>query len=101
MNETPSCIRPVWNSGDDRSDFSFFKYLLGKLMTADTEGIRNRLTWNFTRNLARRIHSLQKSSVTDEGMCGAIVVFCSSFARVPKRANITYTSLKPEGRGLL
>ena len=36
-----------------------------------------------------------------EGMCGAIVVFCSRFARVPKRANITYISLKPEGRGLL
>jgi len=67
-------------------------------MTADTEGIRNMLTWDFTRHLARRVHSLNKSSVTDEGMCGAIVVFCSRFARVPKRANITYISLKPEGR---
>jgi len=71
------------------------------MTTADTEGVRNVLIWDFTRNLARHVHTLNKSSVTDEGMCGAIIVFCSRFTRVPKRENITYISLKPEGRGLL
>jgi hypothetical protein len=98
----PRALWPVWNSGDDRSGLSFFKYLLGTFMaTADTEVLRAMLIWDFTRYLARRVHSLNKSSVTGEGRYGAIVVFCSIFARVPKRANITDISLKPEGRGLL
>jgi hypothetical protein len=71
------------------------------MTTAGTEGVRNMLIWDFTRHLARRVHSLNKSSVTDEGMSGAIAVFYGRFARVPKHANITYMSLKPEGRELL
>jgi hypothetical protein len=54
------------------------KYLLGKLMMiADIGRIRNIPIWDFPRHLARRVHAVNKSSRTDEGMFGVIVAFCN------------------------